>query len=99
MSNRTDFDALAKEITTDCDCGAGIEGMTERVETELHNAHVAGKEGSPCLCSVCRATEDRLWWTLTEAGLSLEEIQGLDPTIRKKITAFMAPRVVRRLTR
>jgi len=50
MSNRTDWKALAREITEEhFDSGtttAAYENMLKRIETELHNAWVAGQEGS-----------------------------------------------------
>lgn len=50
MSNRTDYVQLAREL-------ADMYGLspeaTARIEAELHNAHVAGEEGSRCGCSQC----------------------------------------------
>lgn len=53
MSNRTDYANVARSLRRQY-------GMSEaarvRIESELHNAHVAGQEGSPCGCSSCERT-------------------------------------------
>ena len=56
MSNRTDYGALAGELAAQF----GLSQLArERIETELHNAHVAGREGSQCACRWCvRATRE-----------------------------------------
>lgn len=49
MSNRTDWEELAKEIVQtwlDEDT-RNLRVLRDRIETELHNAWVAGREGSP----------------------------------------------------
>jgi hypothetical protein len=99
MSNRTDFHELAHEILSGHNQLAPTDKLTERIETELHNALVAGKEGSKCGCSSCKDSEEKLWWALEEAGLSGEEILKIDPEIRRKLVSFFAPLTVRRLTR
>lgn len=53
MSNRTDYDELVRELATHYELSPEL---WERIETELHNAHVAGQEGSPCLCRWCANT-------------------------------------------
>lgn len=50
MSNRTDYSALADELA---DLFALSPAARERLETELHNAHVAGTEGGWCRCASC----------------------------------------------
>lgn len=50
MSNRTDYANVALELRrryglSDAACA--------RIESELHNAHVAGQEGRPRGCSSC----------------------------------------------
>ena len=50
MSNRTDFGRLVAELVRAGDVTAGA---AVRVETELHNACVAGQEGGGCLCWSC----------------------------------------------
>jgi hypothetical protein len=52
MSNRTDFDELARELVEMFHLDPGLEypntmRLQERLERELHNAYVAGEEGSP----------------------------------------------------
>jgi len=51
MSNRTDFDAQARELSDEYGFTAEVR---DRIETELHNAYVAGEEGGGCECSSCR---------------------------------------------
>lgn len=51
MSNRTDYIALAYELAEQF--GLSKEAR-KRVEGELHNAHVAGQEGSDCECASCK---------------------------------------------
>lgn len=64
MSNRTDYTELTKELyiifehafmhTPRNKLAAKAIEIHERIETELHNAHVAGSEGSDCGCRQCR---------------------------------------------
>lgn len=74
MSNRTDYGSLAQEI-------AEMYGLScaalERVEAELHNAHVAGQEGSACACSSC---EPALTSIYEAAG-----IERANPTLSRMI--------------
>jgi hypothetical protein len=56
MSNRADFDVLSRELAT---AWALPEDARERLETELHNAHVAGQEGGACECSWCKRGRER----------------------------------------
>jgi hypothetical protein len=50
MSNRTDFSNLVAELVRSHSMGYGL---AERLETELHNAYVAGQEGHGCQCWSC----------------------------------------------
>jgi hypothetical protein len=55
LSNRTDFGALASElfeVVMDDLRHEPVLAM-ERLETELHNAYVAGEEGHGCECQWC----------------------------------------------
>jgi hypothetical protein len=52
MSNRTDYDRLAAMLAKMFGWPPEVQ---ERVESELHNAHVAGLEGSACECRWCDA--------------------------------------------
>lgn len=51
MSNRADFDEQSRELA---EMWGLPEEARERLETELHNAHVAGQEGSGCECTWCK---------------------------------------------
>lgn len=57
MSNRTDYGALVEELRCSMESQPAtmesLRGLLKRVETELHNAHVAGSEGSACECTSC----------------------------------------------
>jgi hypothetical protein len=50
VSNRSDYSALARELAEMFDLKPSAR---DRIETELHNAHVAGLEGSACECDSC----------------------------------------------
>lgn len=50
MSNRTDYGFLARELQDEY---ALPDDLTGRIESELHNAHVAGEEGGRCECTTC----------------------------------------------
>lgn len=50
MSNRTDYANVARSLRRRYGLS---ENARARIEAELHNAHVAGQEGSPCGCSSC----------------------------------------------
>ena len=51
MGNRTDFGWLAFELAQEFELPGEA---AERIETELHNAYVAGQEGKGCACSACK---------------------------------------------
>jgi hypothetical protein len=61
VSNRTDFDALARELIEMFQLDADMENETgetllERLQRELHNAFVAGQESVDEPCPNCNGT-------------------------------------------
>jgi hypothetical protein len=73
VSNRTDFDHLAPELGEIFSLPAE---HLERLETELHNAYVAGQEGNGCDCRWCRrlSPEDR---AIQNQGATAPEMAAL----------------------
>jgi hypothetical protein len=59
MSNRTDYHEVARELQE----MFGLSHQArERIETELHNAHMAGQEGSACRCRWCPPPTETHWF-------------------------------------
>lgn len=56
MSNRTDFGNLVREL--EFLIGYQTPEARERLETELHNACVAGQEDNGCECRWCLKVAD-----------------------------------------
>jgi hypothetical protein len=75
MTNRTDYRDLALELQEQF--GLSFDAR-DRIETELHNAHVAGQEGSSCKCTSCQCSP------------AMQEDQAFERLIRLKQDEILA---------